>query len=253
MTFIRIIILAFPADICRKPASLARGSRQRLHAGESRLPPWRVHVAQWNGWRHNMAAPVRSVPDMRDNPKTINRSGVYIYNDALSLVQIMKICSFVNKLLHDIYLNKFLKPRQCYTIVNVIWWPTSRKKWNRAAWSIHRAVNTRELSFSRSSRPFTSVWDLGHRVHSHPSGFSVIASIHIRLDSRSSRPFTSVWILGHRVHFGFVFYGTRVSFLTLSGCMNSTAHLNFACLSFHTPALFDMHWLPYHTTFMINL
>ena len=28
----------------------------------------------------NMAAPVRSVSDMRDNPKTLNRSGVYIYN-----------------------------------------------------------------------------------------------------------------------------------------------------------------------------
>ena len=28
----------------------------------------------------NMAAPVRIVSDMRDNPKTLNRSGVYIYN-----------------------------------------------------------------------------------------------------------------------------------------------------------------------------
>ena len=28
----------------------------------------------------NMAAPVRSVSDMRDNPKTLNRSCVYIYN-----------------------------------------------------------------------------------------------------------------------------------------------------------------------------
>ena len=28
-----------------------------------------------------MAAPVRSVSDMRGNPKTINRSGVYIYNN----------------------------------------------------------------------------------------------------------------------------------------------------------------------------
>ena len=28
----------------------------------------------------NMAAPVRGVSDMRDNPKTINRIGVYIYN-----------------------------------------------------------------------------------------------------------------------------------------------------------------------------
>ena len=32
------------------------------------------------GRKYNMAAPVRSISDMRDNPKTINRSGVYIYN-----------------------------------------------------------------------------------------------------------------------------------------------------------------------------
>ena len=28
----------------------------------------------------NMAAPVRTVSDMRDNPKTLNSSDVYIYN-----------------------------------------------------------------------------------------------------------------------------------------------------------------------------
>ena len=28
----------------------------------------------------NMAVPVRTVSGMRDNPKTLNRSGVYIYN-----------------------------------------------------------------------------------------------------------------------------------------------------------------------------
>ena len=33
----------------------------------------------------NMAVPVSSVTDMRDNPKTINRSGVYIYNYNLLL------------------------------------------------------------------------------------------------------------------------------------------------------------------------
>ena len=33
----------------------------------------------------NMAAPVSSVADMLDNPKTINRSGVYIYNYNLLL------------------------------------------------------------------------------------------------------------------------------------------------------------------------
>ena len=33
----------------------------------------------------NMAAPVRSVSDMRDNPKTISRSDVYIYNKNVSI------------------------------------------------------------------------------------------------------------------------------------------------------------------------
>ena len=32
----------------------------------------------------NMAAPVRTISDMRDNPKTLNRSGVYIYKNNLS-------------------------------------------------------------------------------------------------------------------------------------------------------------------------
>ena len=39
-----IPLLAFPVDIGRKPASSARGSRQRLHAGESRLCRWRLHA-----------------------------------------------------------------------------------------------------------------------------------------------------------------------------------------------------------------
>ena len=38
----------------------------------------------------NMAASVRSVSDMRDNPKTLNRSGAYIYN-VLSLIMINSI------------------------------------------------------------------------------------------------------------------------------------------------------------------
>ena len=38
-------ILAFPADIGRKPASPARGHRQRVHAGkENWLCRWRVHA-----------------------------------------------------------------------------------------------------------------------------------------------------------------------------------------------------------------
>jgi hypothetical protein len=32
----------------------------------------------------NMAAPVRTVSNMRDNPETLNRSGVYIYNTVFS-------------------------------------------------------------------------------------------------------------------------------------------------------------------------
>ena len=37
----------------------------------------------------NMAAPVRSVSDMRDNPKTVNRSGVHIYNILLYYISIL--------------------------------------------------------------------------------------------------------------------------------------------------------------------
>ena len=39
-----INLLAFPADIGRKPASPARGSRQRLHTGESRLCRQHLHA-----------------------------------------------------------------------------------------------------------------------------------------------------------------------------------------------------------------
>ena len=35
----------------------------------------------------NMAAPVRSVSDTRDNPKTLNGSGVYIYNNIHHMAQ----------------------------------------------------------------------------------------------------------------------------------------------------------------------
>ena len=72
-------ILAFPANIGRKPASSAHGSRQRLHAGfvGDAYTPANETVDLVS---LNMAAPVRSVSDMRDNPKTLNCSGVYIYN-----------------------------------------------------------------------------------------------------------------------------------------------------------------------------
>ena len=87
--------LAFSADIGRKPASPARGSRKRLHrlhAG-SHTPARAGLVGDAytpaDGTKDrdlvslNMAAPVRSVTEMRDNPKTINRSGVYIYNNGI--------------------------------------------------------------------------------------------------------------------------------------------------------------------------
>ena len=48
--------LAFPADIGRKPVSPARGSRQRLHAGERYKPASEIDLVSLN-----MAAPVRSV------------------------------------------------------------------------------------------------------------------------------------------------------------------------------------------------
>ena len=66
----------------RRP--VPRESRQRLNAGESRLRRWCNTPANETVFsifgRHNMVAPVRSFSDKRDNPKTLNRSGVYIYN-----------------------------------------------------------------------------------------------------------------------------------------------------------------------------
>ena len=80
-TFINNPILAFPADIGKNPASPVRGSRQRLQAGESRLRRYAYTPANETDLVFfNMAALVRIVPDMLDNPKTLNLSGVYIYN-----------------------------------------------------------------------------------------------------------------------------------------------------------------------------
>ena len=42
-------LLAFPADIGRKPASPARGSRQRLHAGHAYTPA--NEAADGTTWR----------------------------------------------------------------------------------------------------------------------------------------------------------------------------------------------------------
>ena len=74
-----IYTIAFPADIGGKPASPVRGSRQRLHAGESRLRRWRNTDTPDNetvdSVSLNMAVPVWIVTEMtymRDNPKTLN-------------------------------------------------------------------------------------------------------------------------------------------------------------------------------------
>ena len=95
-------IPAFPVD--RKQASPARESRQRLLA--SSVTQTRRLAGDYSIFEQagdivslNMAAPVWSVKEMtymRDNPKTVNRSGVYIYNyynkkqDCLSRVVMAK-------------------------------------------------------------------------------------------------------------------------------------------------------------------
>ena len=90
-----IIVLAFPADIGRKPASPVRGSRQRLHAGDRYTP-----ASEMAGFSIlNICCPrqEREVSKFKvqvfqsgkfsslevDNPKTPNRSGVYIYNSPI--------------------------------------------------------------------------------------------------------------------------------------------------------------------------
>ena len=80
LTMILYCTLAFPVDIGRKPASPAHGSRQRLHT------PGRASFAGHAYTTSNEAADYttwRRVTNMGDNPKTINRSDVYIYNDTL--------------------------------------------------------------------------------------------------------------------------------------------------------------------------
>ena len=75
-----ISTLAFPADIGRKPASPARGNAytpaRAGFVGDAYTPA--NETADLVSL--NMAAPVRTVSDMRDNPKTLIRSGVSVYN-----------------------------------------------------------------------------------------------------------------------------------------------------------------------------
>ena len=71
------MLLAFPANIGRKLALPVRGScmgRQRLHAGERYTPASEMDLVSLN-----MAAPVKSMRSEEDNPKTLDRNGVYIY------------------------------------------------------------------------------------------------------------------------------------------------------------------------------
>ena len=69
-----IKILAFPADIGRKPASPARGSRrERVRRRCANTPANETADLV----PLNKAAPVRTVSYMLDNPKALNRSGVY--------------------------------------------------------------------------------------------------------------------------------------------------------------------------------
>ena len=73
------IKLAFPAE---------SQLRRPVGAGNARTPARADFVDDANTPSNemadlvslNMAVPVRIISDMRDNPKTLNRSGVYIYN-----------------------------------------------------------------------------------------------------------------------------------------------------------------------------
>ena len=56
------------------------GAATLIHAGKSRLRRWRVAYTCRLMKRQNIAAPVWTVTDMRDNPKTITRNSVYIHN-----------------------------------------------------------------------------------------------------------------------------------------------------------------------------
>ena len=64
----------------------------------------------------NMAAPVRTVSDIRDNPKTLNRSGVYIHNDCspfppLSLSPIIDVgCLHLSHISSRIFHLQYFKP-----------------------------------------------------------------------------------------------------------------------------------------------
>ena len=52
-----------------------------------------------------LAVPVRSVSDMRDNPKTLNRSGVYIYKYYICIILFYSFVANIIVITGDIALN----------------------------------------------------------------------------------------------------------------------------------------------------
>ena len=86
-TCITYIDFPFPCQYSMPtfPANIGfAGPYERATLKRRREPTPPVTRARRLMKRPNMAAPVWSVTDMRDNPKTINRNGVYIhYNNSL--------------------------------------------------------------------------------------------------------------------------------------------------------------------------
>ena len=55
-SFFILFTIAFPADIGRKPAAPARGSRQHLHAGKRYMPVNEMNFVSLNIWWHPQGA-----------------------------------------------------------------------------------------------------------------------------------------------------------------------------------------------------
>ena len=95
-------LLAFPADICKmlcRPLEAGKAYRPARagFVGDAYTPA--NETADGTKDRDlvslNMSAPIRSMTDLHDNPKIINRSDVYIYNSGSFFVMVI-ICSILN-------------------------------------------------------------------------------------------------------------------------------------------------------------
>ena len=69
----------------------------------------------------NMAAPVRSVSDMRDNPKTLNRSGVYIYNFMTRESRVIQLSGRDWTLELELRNDRLATPSEKTITLNLVW------------------------------------------------------------------------------------------------------------------------------------